>query len=300
MTTTYFNNLRTSIIAIMLIMAFSFTNSLSAKPKNSETQGQVDTVAVKSQAMARDIKNVVIVPADYSDPEMQEEQYAVLYLLHGYSGAYDNWIKKKPELQDLASEYSVIIVCPDGQDSWYLDSPIDPKMQFETYITKELVSFIDNKYRTIADPKFRAITGLSMGGHGAMSLALKHPDIYWQCGSMSGGLNIVPFPLKWKIKDRLGKYEDNPELWKSHSVVGIAQELESTNQRIIFDCGVSDFMFDVNEQLHKVLLEKKIAHDYITRPGNHSWKYWCNSIDFQMLYFSKGFAEAAAQAENQK
>lgn len=295
---TYKLNSKSFIIALMLFMTFSFSSTLAAK--NNGKHHQVDTVAVMSKSMERNIKNVVIVPADYNDPEMQNEQYAVLYLLHGYSGAYDNWIKKKPELEDLASEHSVIIVCPDGQDSWYLDSPIDPKMQFETYITKELVSFIDNNYRTIADPKFRAITGLSMGGHGAMSLALKHPDIYWQCGSMSGGLDIVPFPLKWKIKDRLGKYEDNQELWKSHSVVGIAEGLESTDQRIIFDCGMSDFMYEVNEKLHNVLLDKKIAHDYITRPGNHSWKYWCNSIDFQMLYFSKGFAEAAAKTENAK
>lgn len=281
------------IMALVLIFALAFSFGVNA----AENANQVDTVAVKSDKMGRDIKNVVIVPADYNDPEMQEEQYAVLYLLHGYSGTYDNWIKKKPELQDLASEYGVIIVCPDGQDSWYIDSPIDPKMQFETYITKELVSFIDNHYRTIADPKFRAITGLSMGGHGAMSLALKHPDIYWQCGSMSGGLDIVPFPLKWKIKDRLGVYEENKDSWKEHSVQGIAEKLESTDQRIIFDCGVSDFMYNVNEALHKTLVEKKIAHDYISRPGNHSWKYWCNSIDFQMLFFSKGFAEAAAKSE---
>lgn len=279
--------------ALMLIFALAFSFSVSA----AETVNQVDTVAVKSEKMGRDIKNVVIVPADYNEPEFQEEQYAVLYLLHGYSGTYDNWIKKKPELQDLANEHSVIIVCPDGQDSWYVDSPIDPNMQFETYITKELVSFIDNHYRTIADPKFRAITGLSMGGHGAMSLALKHPDIYWQCGSMSGGLDICPFPLKWKIKERLGVYENNKDLWKELSVQGIVEKLESTDQRIIFDCGVSDFMYQVNETLHKTMVEKKIAHDYISRPGNHSWKYWCNSIDFQMMFFSKGFAIAAEQAK---
>lgn len=279
------------IAALLLIIALA----LPAMAHASESPHQVDTVAVTSNKMGREIKNVVIVPADYNDPEMQEEQYAVLYLLHGYSGTFDNWIKKKPELQDLASEHSVIIVCPDGQDSWYVDSPIDPNMQFETYITQELVSFIDNHYRTIADSKFRAITGLSMGGHGAMSLALKHPDIFWQCGSMSGGLDICPFPLKWKIKERLGKYEDNADSWKKHSVQGIAEQISSTDQRIIFDCGVDDFMYEVNEALHALLEEKKIAHDYISRPGNHSWKYWCNSIDYQMMFFSKGFAIAAAQ-----
>lgn len=280
-------------VSLLLLFALAFTANASA----TENVNQVDTVAVLSDKMGREIKNVVVTPFGYNDPEMQEEQYAVLYLLHGYSGTFDNWIKKKPELQDLANEHSIIIVCPDGQDSWYVDSPIDPSMQFETYITQELVSYIDNNYRTIADPKFRAITGLSMGGHGAMSLALKHPEIYWQCGSMSGGLDICPFPLKWKIKERLGVYEENRELWKQLSVQGIVEQLEGTNQRIIFDCGVDDFMYKVNETLHDTMVEKKIAHDYISRPGNHSWKYWCNSIDYQVMFFAKGFAEAASQME---
>ena len=282
-------------LAAMLVLLLVMACGVNAHAE--ENVNQVDTVAVMSDKMGREIKNVVVTPYGYNDPEMQEEQFAVLYLLHGYSGTYDNWIKKKPELQDLASEYGVIIVCPDGQDSWYVDSPIDPKMQFETYITQELVSYIDNHYRTIADPKFRAITGLSMGGHGAMSLGLKHPELYWQCGSMSGGLDICPFPLKWKIKDRLGVYEENQDLWKSLSVQGIVEQLEGTDQRIIFDCGVDDFMYQVNEALHAKMVEKKIAHDYISRPGNHSWKYWCNSIDYQMMFFAKGFAEAAHQAE---
>lgn len=280
------------ITACALLFALVFSFSI-----NANEISQVDTITVKSEKMGRDIKNVVILPAGYNSPDLQEEQYAVLYLLHGYSGTYCDWIKKKPELQDLATEHSVIIVCPDGQDSWYLDSPIDPQMQYETYMTKELIEFIDNHYRTIADPKFRAITGLSMGGHGAMSLALKHPEVYWQCGSMSGGLDITPFPKSWKIKLRLGEYESNKELWKEHSVQGIVEKLESTDQRIIIDCGIDDFFYKVNTTMHNTLLEKKIAHDFISRPGRHTWDFWCNSIDYQLLFFSKGFNKAAATQE---
>ena len=280
------------ITACALLFALVFSFSI-----NANEISQVDTISVKSEKMGRDIKNVVILPAGYNSPDLQEEQYAVLYLLHGYSGTYCDWIKKKPELQDLATEHSVIIVCPDGQDSWYLDSPIDPQMQYETYMTKELIEFIDNHYRTIADPKFRAITGLSMGGHGAMSLALKHPEVYWQCGSMSGGLDITPFPKSWKIKLRLGEYESNKELWKEHSVQGIVEKLESTDQRIIIDCGIDDFFYKVNTTMHNTLLVKKISLDFISRPGLHTWDFWCNSIDYQLLIFSKGFNQAAAAQE---
>lgn len=280
------------ITVCTLLFALALSFSINAAEFN-----QVDTIAIKSDKMGREIKNVVIMPACYNDPDLQEEQYAVLYLLHGYGGTYKDWVTKKPELKDLATEHSVIIVCPDGQDSWYLNSPIDPEMQYETYMTEELIEYIDNHYRTIADPKFRAITGLSMGGHGAMSLALKHPEVYWQCGSMSGGLDITPFPKSWKIKLRLGEYDDNKELWKEHSVQGIVETLESSNQRIIIDCGIDDFFYKVNTTLHNTLLEKKIAHDFISRPGRHTWDFWCNSIDFQLLFFSKGFYQAAQQQE---
>ena len=275
----------------VLMLSIAFSGSVAA----TEQFNQVDTIAVKSEKMGREIKNVVILPAQYQDLDLQEEQYPVLYLLHGYGGTFGDWIKKKPELIDLASNYGIIIVCPDGQDSWYLDSPIDPNSQFETYITKELIDYIDSNYRTFDNPANRAITGLSMGGHGGLSLGLKHPEIYGQCGSMSGGVNIVPFPENWKIKLRLGTLEENPELWAENSVINIANGIESTSQRIYIDCGVDDFFYKVNEDSHKLLLEKKIDHEYTTRPGRHMWNYWCNSIDFQVLFFSKGFTGATSK-----
>jgi S-formylglutathione hydrolase FrmB len=159
-----------------------------------------DTIEVKSQAMGRTIKNVVIKP-EYYITYNQNARFPVLYLLHGAYGCYSDW-SKKTDLHRLADKYHVIIVCPDGQDSWYFDSPVDPKMQFETYVSKELVAYVDSHYRTHANRCMRAITGLSMGGHGALFLAFRHPDVFWSCGSMSGNMDITQFPDKWHIKDR--------------------------------------------------------------------------------------------------
>ena len=94
-----------------------------------------DTIEVMSQAMGRTIKNVVIRP-EYYITHNQHAQFPVLYLLHGAYGCYSDW-SKKTDLHRLANKYNVIIVCPDGQDSWYFDSPVDPKMQFETYVSKD-------------------------------------------------------------------------------------------------------------------------------------------------------------------
>ena len=87
---------------------------------------RVDTLEVKSQVMGRTLKNVVIVP---DAAEESSRRFPVLYLLHGADGAFDNWIRKVPEIREYADHYNLIIVCPDGGlNSWYFDSPVDPSM----------------------------------------------------------------------------------------------------------------------------------------------------------------------------
>ena len=83
---------------------------------------QVDTITIHSNAMDNDVKNIIILPSDYY--ENQKKSYPVLYLLHGYNNDYRSWLRIKPELPELASQYGIIIVCPDGKSSWYWDSPV--------------------------------------------------------------------------------------------------------------------------------------------------------------------------------
>lgn len=274
---------------IMLLVAFIGINS-SAWAQELDAQPQGDTIEVKSAKMNRNIKCTVIVPEQYFDLDLQDEQYPVIYLLHGAWGSYRDW-PTKANLDDLASDYSVIIVCPDGQDSWYLDSPIDPSFQFETFISKELVKYIDSNYRTLRSPGYRAITGLSMGGHGALWVGLQHPEVFGSCGSMSGGVDITKFPNKWKIDQRLGKYEDNKQAWADHAVINIVDKIKP-GQNIIIDDGSEDFFYEVNLNLHKALLDRKIKHDFTIRPGGHTWEYWVNSLDYHMLFFAKAFDHA--------
>jgi len=97
--------------------------------------------------MNKDISNIIIKPAGYSS---KSNNYPVLYLLHGAGGDYTSWTSSEPSLQKYADDYNILIVCPDGgSTSWYFDSPIDDQMKYETYISKELVDFIDNKFKTI-------------------------------------------------------------------------------------------------------------------------------------------------------
>jgi S-formylglutathione hydrolase FrmB len=265
--------------SFLFILLACFACTISAQ--------QVDTVSVFSKKMNRSIKNVVILPDNY---DSTNKSYPVLYLLHGYSGRYDTWVKHtKNSLPQEATKWQMIVVCPDGENSWYWDSPADPSSQFETYISSELVGYIDKNYRTVASPGGRAITGLSMGGHGGLWLGINHPETFGACGSMSGGVDIRPFTNNWEMKKQLGEYKQNPGVWDNHTVITQLDKIKPGLLSIIVDCGYDDFFYEVNENLHKEMKKKKIPHDYITRPGEHNHQYWNNALDYQMLFFSKFF-----------
>lgn len=161
-------------------------------PIAADAAGRVDTVTVNSSYVGSPYKFNVSLPADYFTGS-DTTRYPVVYLLNGHGGNQNSWGGLIP-LDTVATTYSVIIVTPDGRNSWYWDSPVRPEMQMESFIIDELVPFVDSKYRTIPSPRSRAITGLSMGGHGALWLALRHPDVFANAGSTSGGVDIMPFP----------------------------------------------------------------------------------------------------------
>lgn len=229
----------------------------------------VDTVDTFSPSMNKNIKAVVILPKQYKG----NLAMPVLYLLHGYSGYYADWLRKVPALTSSADTYNMIIVCPDGNfSSWYFDSPLDASWKYETYISNELVSWIDGHYKTFRNPKMRAISGLSMGGHGAMYLGIRHQDVFGAIGSTSGGLDIIPFPKNWDIAQRLGSYSEYPDRWKLHSAVNLIEKIKP-GLALIFDCGTEDFFYGVNVDFHQKLLQKNIPHDFISRPGGHNDQY---------------------------
>jgi S-formylglutathione hydrolase FrmB len=270
------NKKQKAIFAILLFFVFAQASNAAI----------VDTVDTYSSAMRKNIKAVVVRPDNYESVK----ELAVVYLLHGYSGSYADWIKNAKGFEKAADLYNMIIVCPDGGfSSWYWDSPVDAGFQYETYIAKELVSWVDNKYKTIKNRNGRAITGLSMGGHGALYLAFRHQDVFGAAGSMSGGVDIRPFPENWDMAKRLGNYSELPERWETHTVINLLYLLKPNSLSLIIDCGTEDFFYRVNENLHQQLLMRNIPHDYITRPGSHNWVYWSNAVNYQLLFMNNYF-----------
>jgi S-formylglutathione hydrolase FrmB len=248
---------------------------------------RIDTVRIFSQAMQKEIPAIVITPDTYTG---SEEAYPVVYLLHGYSDTYTGWLTKAKVVPKLADRHQFIIVLPDGgYNSWYIDSPEDPDSQYETHIAEEVVSYVDKNYRTIAERDGRAISGLSMGGHGGLFLGIRHQDTFGAAGSMSGGVDLTYDIHRWEIDEKLGAYRQYPERWDSLSVVNMLDQVRPGKLKIIVDCGTNDFFFEINRNLHRRMLSAGIPHDYIERPGRHNWAYWDNAVQYQVLFFSNFF-----------
>ena len=245
---------------------------------------RADTLAVHSRVMDKDISAIIITP----DIAAQRACPSV-YLLHGHNGDYRFWPGIRKDLGSLADIWGFILVCPDAGNSWYIDSPVKPDSQYETFFCQELVPFVDSHYKTVADSHHRAISGLSMGGHGALFLAMRHPDIWGSAGSMSGCPDLRVHPNNWDLEAILGNYANNSQRWDSVCVVNQLHRINNGDLAIIIDCGEDDFMLEMNKDLHTRLLGAGIDHDFTTRPGTHWFNYWQNAIDYQLMFHYKFF-----------
>lgn len=269
--------------------AFLFTATSAAR---------VDSLDIASAGMKKTYKAAVVIPAGY---EKNKDTYPVLYLLHGGFGHYRDWIDKTTDknlLHRLADQYNIIIVLPEGEVfSYYIDSPVDKGSQFESYIIKDVIVKIDNTYRTNRSSKGRAISGLSMGGYGALYLSARHPDMFGAAGSMSGALN--PDMLAWKLPPEMaanikkafaaimGPIESVD--YSLYSVVNMTETIKKNGTKLIFDCGVDDFLIEPNREMHRRLVFNQMPHEYSERPGGHSWEYWEKSLPHHILFFSDVF-----------
>lgn len=260
-------------------------------------QAKVDTIEVYSIVMKKNLKAAVTTPESY---EKSNKKYPTLYLLHGGSGAFRDWHKNITELglvNRMANEYDLIIITPGvGPASYYYDSPKLDSVQYETYMIEELIPHIDKTYRTLAKKESRVITGLSMGGHGAVMLSAKHPELFVAAGSMSGVMNIDT--RMWKVPAEFSTLRKEGQRvmlgdipydapFSDFTAVGLTDQIKANGIALILDCGVDDFLINTNRQMHQLLLENGTPHEYIERPGAHTWPYWTEALPVHLLFFDK-------------
>jgi S-formylglutathione hydrolase FrmB len=194
----------------------------------------------------------------------------------------------RTNIADYASNFSIIIVMPEGNDGWYTDSATVPTDKYESYILKELLPDVDNRYRTIQARYGRAIAGLSMGGYGAIKFALKAPQTFAFAASMSGAFGVTRF----SEKDIPANWQDSVKLFgpvgsetrKANDLFDLIQNLPAARLPFLpyfyFDCGTEDstLIFPYNRELSALMYEKKIPHEFRELPGDHSWAYWDRQI----------------------
>ncbi|MEZ0181677.1 alpha/beta hydrolase [Flavobacterium oncorhynchi] len=256
---------------------------------------KVDTLQIASTAMSKTYKAAVVLPNSYAKSKLA---FPVMYLLHGAYGHFGDWLKNTPNkklVQNLSDQYNIIIVMPEGETfSFYLDSPVNPGSQFETFITQEVIQKVDKTYKTISNRNGRVITGLSMGGHGALYLSAKHPDLFCAAGSMSGAVDMGTMLNRESsaqvvklMQPVFGDKSDNSALYAQHAVMGMLDKIKDNKLPLIIDCGVDDFLIEPNRELHRRMVYDKIEHDYTERPGAHTWEYWENSLPYHVLFFNK-------------
>ena len=246
----------------------------------------VETVQFQSKLINATLPYNVILPPDYRTSS--RTRYPVLYLLHGLTGHYSDWLTRT-NVADYAAQYRMIVVMPEGKDGWYTDSATVPNDKYESYILKELIPDVEKHYRTIETRFGRGVTGLSMGGYGALKFGLKSPGTFAFAASMSGALAAPSWTDK-DLKDP-GAARDSvrsvsgsagSETRKANDIFELVRTMTANRVAglpyLYLDCGTEDGLFSSNQQFAALLHEKKIPHEYSELPGDHNWAYWDRQV----------------------
>ncbi|HWN08086.1 MAG TPA: alpha/beta hydrolase family protein [Pyrinomonadaceae bacterium] len=284
------------------IFAASTRQEQSQAPKS----GRIQTIQFESKLVGKTLPYNVLLPVDYEQPGAKAKHYPVLYLLHGFSGHHDNWTTKT-KLSDYAAQYSMIIVTPEGNDSWYIDSATVPSDKYEKYIIEELIPDVQRRFRVSAVREARAIAGLSMGGYGALKFGFKHPEMFAFAGSLSGAISaamwgekeLSPGPIRESLLQTFGPADSSTRV--ANDVPRLAREFSSKPKAALpflyIDCGTEDFLFKDNRDFMQLLAELKIPHEYRQLPGTHNWKYWDTQVQEVLRIASRIFSEPASKAK---
>ena len=234
---------------------------------------------------------LIFKPKIYSETE----KYPLVYLLHGYSENYKQWWQTT-DLQKLADQYDFIIVTPDGFTSYYINSPINKGSRYEDFFFKELVPKVHQSFSI--DEKNIFISGLSMGGYGALRYFILHADYFNTAGATSGALEI-DYPNFQKVSQQfwqtnrmtndLTKNIGNPqtENWNNYSISTLLKQNSDFKKPFIFDCGTEDVLYPNSENLKQLTDSLKIPTTFISQPGDHNTEYWNKSIEYHFVYFQQ-------------
>ena len=258
-----------------------------------------DNLTLPSKILKSERKYAIYLPPDY---ETSGRSYPVLYLLHGAGDDQTGWVQfgEVLNITDKAiadgTATPMIIVMPDantGRRGYFNDVKGD--WNYEDFFFKELIPFVEKKYRTKADKRSRAVAGLSMGGGGTFVYALHHPEMFSSACPLSAA--VGPFSLE-DTKKALAR--NNPDVTDSavtsyysrQSVLALVNNMPDDQKKAVrwyIDCGDDDFLYEGNALVHVAMRKKEVPHEYRVRDGGHTWTYWRGSLPKVLGFVSDAF-----------
>lgn len=265
----------------------------------SQTGKVFDNLVMKSKILNMDRKFAIYLPPDY---ETSQRSYPVLYLLHGAGDDQTGWVQFG-EVLNIAdkvikegSATPMIIIMPDastGQRGYFND--IKNNWRYEDFFFNELMPYVEKTWRIKSEKRYRAISGLSMGGGGTFMYALHRPELFSAACPLSayiGPLSIDEF------KKNISK--DNPALpdsvitgyFNRHNAISLVNNVADSVKRSVrwyIDCGDDDFLYEGNSLVHIAMKKKDIPHEFRIREGAHNWTYWRQSLPTVLEFISMSF-----------
>ena len=260
----------------------------------------LDNLSMHSSILKSERKYAIYLPPDY---DRSSRSYPVLYLLHGGGDDQTGWIQfgEVLHIADQAIKEGkstpMIIVMPDasaGKRGFY--NTIDGDWNYEDFFFKELMPYVEKKYRIKGEKRYRAISGLSSGGGASFMYALHHPEIFASSAPLSAltGRSTIENLKEYLERNGEMTYSDEQlkDYFEKHNAVFLvdnASKEELSSVRWYIDCGDDDFLFEGNSLIHISMRKNNIPHEYRVRDGAHSWNYWRESLPEVLEFISMAF-----------
>lgn len=247
-----------------------------------EIEGILQEYWFYSPALDREMPYWAYLPPGY---DTSDQRYPVLYLLHGAGGHRDEWLAYG--LAPLAGHEmaqgtlpSMIIILPQGDQGFWVNNVGGP--QWGDYVLQDLIPEIDSHFRTLAEPEGRAIGGLSMGGFGALTLAFTHPETFAVVGAHTPSLHVESSDVNF-----LGSGDQ----YAQRDPMALAATLPGLDRlRLWIDVGAEDHWLERAQELHDILSDRGIDHEWHVLPGSHLGEYWMTHLTDYLRFYGEALA----------
>lgn len=259
--------------------------------------------SIRSKVLAQPVRYCALLPPSYDTDKARH--YPVLYYLHGLGDNEQSLLNLGgwnlvENLREKGRAGEFLIFAPDGGRSFYINSR-DARVRYEDFFIREFVPAMEAKYRAWAGRASRGITGVSMGGYGALHMALKYPQMF---GAVSSHMGALIETISAALTDArelgrglsfLGEVFGRPfdrAFWERNSPFTLAREANGLARlKIYFDCGrEDDYGFDAGAQaLHELLQSRGVAHEFHIYPGGHDWNFVSEHMSASMEFHSRAF-----------